>query len=102
MSTVAGAIDVTSEGLYLTTSKSDAAITFTINRPKAPQIKHFRRPNRSTTCAEMIVPIIPMALRPPARPFCFRELYPACLRSYQMLLSEYYIFVADNIPTTGE
>lgn len=58
------------------TSPDSTVLTMrlTKNRPAAPPIRQIRRPILSTNCADIIVPTIPIVLRPPARPFCLRVL----------------------------
>lgn len=73
MVTAAGAIEAALAGLFRLASYKAPAIVFTIHSPNAPIIMHRRRPHRSTIRAEMMVPTIPIVLRPPARPFCLRE-----------------------------
>lgn len=46
----------------------------TAKSAKEPIIRLQRRPMRSTMLAEMMVPMIPMVLMPPAKPDCVIEL----------------------------
>ena len=79
MVTAAGATLAALLGSWMVLSNNDAAIKLTAKSPAAPPIKQMRRPSLSTIWALMIVPTMPMVFRPPARPFCLRELWPACL-----------------------
>ncbi|KAB8249785.1 hypothetical protein BDV35DRAFT_343951 [Aspergillus flavus] len=69
IATAPGAYWVALSGWRREHSYIDPATISTANSIAEPSMRHLRRPRRSTICALIMIPVIPIVFKPPVNPF---------------------------------